>query len=150
MGHTAMESTIIMTAEQRTFTRLPFERRVQWSDGAGDNGAATVQNLGRAGLSCTLSRYLRPGRVVSLQFGDIVYRGAPIRLMAEVVWCHSAAPESSAFDTGFRMIYPDGETLGAVSEVFYAALHALRDSAAAYDTHIHASGALLAGPSCAS
>ncbi len=141
-----MESTIVMTAEQRTFTRLPFERHVQWSDGAGDGGAATVLNLGRAGLSCVLTRYLRPGRVVSLQFDEIVYRGAPVRLMAEVVWCRSAALECSAFDTGFRMIYPDRETLAAVSEVFYAALNALRDRAADEEPKADGPGLLFADP----
>ena len=116
-------------AEQRVFTRVPYHKTIQWRDAQGETGAAVLVDISRGGLSLSLSRYLRPGPALFFLFDDILYRGRPIELPALTVWSRPVPDDHGAFLAGFSLVHGQLDTLGAISEVFYAAL---REQAAGY------------------
>lgn len=111
-----------MVRDQRIFTRVPFIHPVQWTNEQGDGGTATVRDFSRSGLSLELGRYLRPGPVLRLVFDGIGYDGHPVQLDAETVWSKADPSTPERFVAGFAVLHDHAHTLGAVSEVFYAAL----------------------------
>jgi len=108
--------------EQRVFTRVPFAHPVRWIGVNGDSGPATLRNVSRSGVSVSLGRFLRPGPVVRLVFDDIEYAGQPIEVQALTVWCKPENGSPDRFVAGFKIIQGERHTLGAMSEVFYAAI----------------------------
>ena len=108
--------------ERRVFTRVPFAHSVRWTNDRGDSGPASLHNVSRSGVSLTLGSYLRPGPAVRLHFDGFSYCGKPIEVQALTVWCRTAAFDPAAFDAGFSIVHGESNTLGAMSEIFYAAL----------------------------
>ncbi len=111
-----------MHNEQRIFTRVPYHTTVQWSDAQGETGTADVVEVSRGGLSLSLTRYLRPGPALILTFDGVLYRGLPVEVPALTVWCRPLPDDHGLFLAGFSVVHGQPETLGAISEVFYAAL----------------------------
>lgn len=110
-------------AEQRVFTRVPFTHAVRWTDDRGESGLATVRDICRTGAGLALGSYFRPGpAVVTLRFEGISYCGETVEVRAVTVWCRPDARNREAFFGGFAIVHGEGRTLGAMSEVFYAAL----------------------------
>ena len=107
--------------ERRAFVRMPFEHSLKWQEADSEGGEGTLSDVGRTGLCISLSRYLRPGRKVSVFFEDIMYKGRMITIPARLVWSR-AKFDSDTFMAGLQILHGDPETLGAVSEIFYAAL----------------------------
>lgn len=116
-------------SEQRVFTRVPYQKTIRWRDAHGETGAADLLNISRGGLSLSLTRYLRPGPALVFYFDDIFYRGLPVELSALTVWSRPVPDDHGAFLAGFSLVHGQLETLGAISEVFYAAL---REQAVGY------------------
>ncbi len=110
-----------MSQESRIFTRLPFDSAVEWRDLTGEDGHAVIRDVSRGGLSLSLGRYMRPGPVVTVTFGDIEFTGAPVELDAAVVWC-KPTDQPDTFLAGLKIIHGGATTLAAASEVFYAAM----------------------------
>lgn len=108
--------------EQRVFTRVPFAHPVRWAGMNGDEGSAILRNVSRSGVSVSLGRFLRPGPVVRLVFDDIKYARQPIEVQALTVWCKPERGAPDRFIAGFKIVQGERHTLGAMSEVFYAAL----------------------------
>lgn len=116
-------------SEQRVFTRVPYHKTIRWSDAQGETGAADLLDISRGGLSLSLTRYLRPGPALIFFFDDILYRGLPVEVPALTVWSRPVPEDDSVFLAGFSLVHGHLDTLGAISEVFYAAL---RQQAAGY------------------
>lgn len=111
-----------MPGEHRVFTRVPFAHAVSWIGTNGDGGIAAIRNVSRSGVGLSLGRFLRPGPVVRLVFDDIEYDGDPIEVQALTVWCRPEPGAPDRFIAGFHIVQGERQTLGAMSEVFYAAI----------------------------
>jgi len=108
--------------EHRVFTRVPFSHPVRWIGGDGEGGIAAIRNVSRSGVGVSLGRYLRPGPVVRLAFDGFEYEGGAIDVQALTVWCRPEPGTPDRFLAGFKFVQGERRTLGAVSEVFYAAI----------------------------
>ncbi len=111
-----------MPGDHRVFTRVPFAHAVRWLGANGDGGSASIRDVSRSGLSVSFGRFLRPGPVVRLVFDDIEYSGARIEVQALTVWCRPEPGAPDRFLAGFKIVQGERHTLGAMSEVFYAAI----------------------------
>lgn len=117
------ESWRTMTGEHRVFTRVPFSHAARWMNGAkGDEGVAAIRDVSRSGLGMSLGRFLRPGPVLRVVFDDIEFDGSPIEVQAITVWCRPDSAQAGRFLAGFSIVQGERQTLGAMSEVFYAAI----------------------------
>ena len=90
----------------------------------GDSGVASVRDVSRSGVCLLLTRFLRPGPVIRIVFDGIDYQGAPVDLQAITVWSRPENGAPDRFIAGFKIVQGERDTLGAISEVFYAAIHA--------------------------
>ena len=113
-----------MPSERRIFTRVPFRQTILWRNAFGESGSAKILNVGRSGLCLSLSLYFRPGPALMFTFEDVLYKGRPVEVPALTVWCRSDADNRQSFTAGFSVVHGEPDTLAAISEVFYAALHA--------------------------
>lgn len=110
-------------SNQRAFTRVPFIQTLKWQDMSGSQGVATVQDVGRGGISIQSNSYLRPGPMVSLLFQDLKFESDPIELQALIAWCKSEPEQKGVFQIGLSWVYGEQRTLSTVNEVFYSAIH---------------------------
>jgi hypothetical protein len=108
--------------KQRAFTRVPFAHQVRWNYAPGEAGVAEICNISRGGLCLAMGRYLRPGRVLTLRFDDISFKGQPLEFDTRIVWCDSVPDELGFFNAGFQVLHGKPVTLAKISEVFYAAI----------------------------
>ena len=130
--HNLSEAWQSTPEDHRVFTRVPFAHSVRWFSGDGEGGVATVRNISRSGASVSLGRYLRPGPVVRIAFDGFEYAGGAVDVQALTVWCRPEAGAPDRFIAGFKFVQGERRTLGAVSEVFYAAI---RQYAETHDLH---------------
>ena len=135
--------------EQRSFTRLPYEKEVKWACGPSYLGIATLRNVGRGGMCFRLDRYIAPGRSIQLTFPEIFRGESPVTLRARVAWSKPMPSNPNEFESGAHVVYDSAEALGSVSEIFYAALQPHRDAMAADPRRHQAPGDLLTNPSWA-
>jgi len=112
-----------MPSERRIFTRVPFRQTILWRNAFGESGSANILNVGRSGLCLSLSLYFRPGPALMFTFEDVLYKGRPVEVPALTVWCRSDEDNRRSFTAGFSVVHGEPDTLAAISEVFYAALH---------------------------
>lgn len=112
-------------AKQRAFTRVPFEHTLRWSYAPGEAGVACVCNISRGGLSVAMGRYLRPGRVVLVQFDDLDFNGEALAFDARIVWCCSSRDGHDGFHAGLQVLHGKPITLAKISEIFYLAISRL-------------------------
>ena len=112
-----------MPSERRIFTRVPFRQTIRWRNAFGESGSAKILNVGRSGLCLSLSLYFRPGPALMFTFEDVLYKGRPVEVPALTVWCRADADDRRSFTAGFSVVHGEPDTLPAISEVFYAALH---------------------------
>lgn len=117
-----MEPVQGMVQEQRIFTRVPFARDIQWHDAHNEDGAARIKNVSRSGVALSLGRYLRPGPVLVFRFDDVLFNNRPVEISALTVWCRPEPDSPDRFQAGFAVVHGEPHTLGAISEVFYAAI----------------------------
>lgn len=113
-----------MLSDERIFTRVPFHQSARWRSAGGEEGAAKILNVSRGGFSLSLTRHLRPGPVLVFTFDEILYGGRPVEVPALTTWCRPTPNDPQSFTAGFSVVHSEPETLVAISEVFYAALHA--------------------------
>ncbi len=116
------EARQLLPSEQRVFTRVPFVHSVRWSTDRGESGLASLRDVSRSGVGLSLGSYFRPGPVLRLSFDGMDYCGKPIEVQALTVWCRAEAHDRDAFAGGFSIVHGESTTLGAMSEIFYAAL----------------------------
>ncbi len=109
-------------SEQRVFTRVPFAHTVRWATFRGESGIAAVRDVSRTGVGLALGSYFRPGPAVRFTFDGILYCGEPVEVAGLTVWCRPDAHNREAFAGGFSIVHGERRTLGAMSEIFYAAL----------------------------
>lgn len=119
-----LESLRNMPSERRIFTRVPFNRTAQWRNASGESGPVKVLDVSRSGLCISLTRYFRPGPALVITFNDVLYRGRPVEVPVLTVWCRPEPKDHQSFTAGFSVVHGERDTLAAISEVFYAALHA--------------------------
>jgi hypothetical protein len=112
----------MVPGERRIFTRVPFAHPVRWTTDRGDSGVASLRDVSRTGVGLALGSYFRPGPVLRLTFDDILYCAEPIEVQALTVWCRPDKLDHDIFAGGFSIVHGESITLGAMSEVFYAAL----------------------------
>lgn len=112
----------MLPGEHRIFTRVPFAYPVRWSTDRGESGLASLRDVSRCGVNLSLGSYFRPGPVVRLSFDGIDYCGKTIEVQALTVWCLPDTNDLGAFVGGFSIVHGESDTLGAMSEIFYAAL----------------------------
>jgi len=113
-----------MAHEQRVFTRVPFGQAVRWQDANGHDGTGILNNVSRSGFSVLLKQYLRPGPAILFTFDDVRYADHSVELAAVTMWCKPVPNDPERFNAGFLVVHGEPQTLGAISEVFYAALAA--------------------------
>ena len=123
IGDGKLESLRNMSSERRIFTRLPFDQTVRWRGAYGESGSAKILDLSRSGLCLSLTRYFRPGPALVITFDDVLYGGRPVEVPALTVWCRPEPDNRQSFTAGFSVVHGEPDTLEAISEVFYAALH---------------------------
>ena len=123
------EDRQMVPLEQRVFTRVPFAHPIRWTTDRGESGFAAVRDVSRSGIGVSLGSYFRPGPVVRFTFDGILYCGEPVEVEGLTVWCRPDARNRESFVGGFSVVHGERRTLGAMSEVFYAAL---RNYAEAY------------------
>ena len=112
-----------MPSERRIFTRVPFHQTVLWRNASGESGSAKILDVGRSGLRLSLAEYFRPGPALMITFDDVLYRARPVEVPVLTVWCRPDADDRQSFTAGFSVVHGEPDTLAAISEVFYAALH---------------------------
>ena len=112
----------MVPCEQRVFTRVPFAHPVRWTTDRGESGNAAVRDVSRTGIGLSLGSYFRPGPVLRFTFDGVLYCGEPVEVEGLTVWCRPDGQNREAFVGGFSIVHGERRTLGAMSEVFYAAL----------------------------
>ena len=110
-------------SERRTFTRIPFHQSVLWRNASGESGSAKILDVSRSGLCLSLARYFRPGPALMFTFEDVLFGGRPVEVPALTVWSRPDPDNRQSFTAGFSVVHGEPDTLAAISEVFYAALH---------------------------
>jgi hypothetical protein len=145
-----MEAVMEKAIEQRSFTRLAYEKKVNWACDTTGFGTAALSNVGRGGMGLRLNRFLAPGRFIELTFPDIFRKGKTVTLQARVAWSKPMRTASNEYELGAHLLYDDVEALGSVSEVFYAALNANQNALAASTPIYQIPGDLLTKSSWAS
>ena len=123
IGQGKLESLRNMSSERRIFTRVPFDQTVLWRNASGESGSAKILDVSRSGLCLSLTQYFRPGPALVFTFEDVLYRGRPVEVPALTVWCRPEPNDRQSFTAGFSVVHGEPDTLAAISEVFYAALH---------------------------
>ncbi len=124
IGNGKLEILRNMSSERRIFTRVPFFGTVRWRDAGGERGSAKILDVSRSGLCFSLTRYFRPGPALVITFDDVLYAGRPVEVSTLTVWCRPEPTDRQSFTAGFSVVHGEPDTLAAISEVFYAALHA--------------------------
>mgnify|MGYP003394562849 CR=1 FL=1 len=111
-----------LPCEHRVFTRIPFAHAVRWTTDRGESGIAAVRDVSRTGVGLSLGSYFRPGPVLRLSFDGILYGSQTVEVEGLTIWCRPDPQNREAFVGGFSIVHGERRTLGAMSEVFYAAL----------------------------
>ena len=77
--------------------------------GPEDSGAGRWHNVSRTGAEIRIGRFLRPGRILRLQFDSPLRPEGLVELEARVIWCKPKAA-THHFDTGVSIVRQDPQT----------------------------------------
>lgn len=105
--------------ERRAFIRLPYETEACGLVSDAHEGIVRVQNVSRIGLQLAAPCPLTAGAPVSMVFGDVYHKDAPVSLDGHVIWAYPDGPWHRA---GVVLDHTGSQTIAAASELFYAAM----------------------------
>jgi hypothetical protein len=105
--------------EQMREQRVTLEGRLVYEYADGEHGVALWHDVSRVGARIQLGRYLRPGRLVCLEFDSPLGTEAIVTVEVQVVWCRqvAGAPE---FVAGLRVRRRTPEEAIAFAALGYA------------------------------
>ena len=97
--------------DTRRFTRIAFSVPIQFHDGTGILGDATINNVGYGGLNVTMGRYLKPQTVIRI---PVALGDKRISFPATVAWC-TPDPNSETFRAGLHADHRGRYTMAILS-----------------------------------
>lgn len=102
---------IAVEKDTRRFTRVAFNAKVRFHDGAGVLSEATLNNVSYGGLSLTTGRYLRPQTLVRI---PVPAGETHLSFPAKVAWCAPDAA-SETFRVGLQADHRGKYTMAILS-----------------------------------
>jgi hypothetical protein len=97
--------------EARRFTRVSAGSEVEFYDGSGVRGSASLKDVSYGGLRITAGRYIKPRTPIQV---PVSVGEEKLSFPAQVVWC-SPDPESQRFQIGLRADHGGKHTMAILS-----------------------------------
>ena len=107
--------------------RTELDGSIAYKSGCGEAGQATWLNISRTGAAVVLGRYLRPGRLVSLEPNGTTQTDT-VAIPAEIAWCFPV-PGTLHFEAGLKILRSDPEIALHFAALGYSALAENRNNA---------------------
>jgi len=101
---------------------------VSYTVSRGESGSAVWRDISRTGARLRLGRYVRPGRVVVLDFPAPQFGCGQYRLQARVVWCRQVQ-DGADFELGLLVVRDEPESALAFASVLHHARAAANNAA---------------------